>query len=75
MMHQTTTLAARRRRYITPIRRCKICGCHDDDACLTADGPCYRVYPRLCSACVNGERTLSDAEFLALDEVVMGGQG
>jgi hypothetical protein len=33
------------------IRRCRVCGCTDDNACLTAAGPCCWVAPDLCSAC------------------------
>lgn len=28
---------------------CIICGCTEDNSCITADGPCRWVYPGLCS--------------------------
>ncbi len=30
---------------------CRVCGCTNDRACVTPDGPCYWVEPDLCSAC------------------------
>ena len=34
-------------------RACRICGCTEDHACLTPDGPCYWIIDgNLCSACV-----------------------
>jgi hypothetical protein len=34
-------------------RRCNICGCTTEDACLGHDGePCHWVTPTLCSACM-----------------------
>ncbi|OGN92325.1 MAG: hypothetical protein A2Z75_04415 [Chloroflexi bacterium RBG_13_50_10] len=30
---------------------CKVCGCTDGNACVTAEGPCYWVMKGLCSAC------------------------
>lgn len=32
-------------------RRCRLCGCTDAAACVTAAGPCHWVAPDLCSAC------------------------
>lgn len=34
-------------------RKCRVCGCTQNKACRTADGPCHWVEPDLCSACVN----------------------
>lgn len=34
-----------------PVRKCRVCGCTDDKACHTEDGPCHWVEPDLCSAC------------------------
>jgi hypothetical protein len=34
------------------VRTCRVCGCTDDRACVTADGPCHWVEDSLCSACV-----------------------
>jgi hypothetical protein len=34
-----------------PARTCRVCGCTDDRACVTDDGPCHWVAPDLCSAC------------------------
>lgn len=31
--------------------KCRVCGCTDNKACTTADGPCYWIEPDLCSAC------------------------
>lgn len=33
-------------------RRCRECGCTDERACWTLEGPCYWVEEDLCSACV-----------------------
>ena len=36
-------------------RRCRVCGCHDDDClpCILRTGqPCFWFEPDLCSACV-----------------------
>lgn len=46
---------------------CRVCGCTDSRACVTADGPCYWVEPGLCSACVDLEevpavRVFTEAE-------------
>lgn len=30
---------------------CRHCGCTDDRACMTEEGPCAWVEPGLCSAC------------------------
>lgn len=34
--------------------RCRRCGCTDDRACATEDGPCSWAEPGLCSACASG---------------------
>jgi hypothetical protein len=34
-------------------RRCRICGCTDDHACVTKEGSCYWVEQDLCSACAS----------------------
>ncbi|MBN9078227.1 MAG: hypothetical protein BGN87_06415 [Rhizobiales bacterium 65-79] len=36
------------------VRACRVCGCTDMAACVTADGACYWVEPDLCSACIAG---------------------
>jgi hypothetical protein len=36
------------------IRRCKVCRCTDDRACLTEAGPCSWVSARVCSGCTLG---------------------
>ena len=33
-------------------RRCVVCGCTDNEACLTAAGPCYWFLPNVCSGCM-----------------------
>jgi len=33
------------------VRRCRKCGCTDERACITREGPCYWVAADLCSAC------------------------
>lgn len=37
---------------------CRVCGCTNNQACVTDDGPCHWVEPDLCSApiCVIGDR-------------------
>lgn len=40
---------------ILTARKCRVCGCSDDDCagCIAKTGhPCHWVAPRLCSACV-----------------------
>ncbi len=37
------------------IRRCRVCGCCDYQACMTEDGPCHWVEPDLCSGCAGKE--------------------
>jgi len=36
----------------TTPRKCRICGCTDNRACMSSRGPCYWVEPDLCSGCV-----------------------
>lgn len=38
-------------------RRCRICGCTDDRACVTDGVPCHWVEDDLCSACVPARAT------------------
>lgn len=33
------------------VATCRVCGCTETAACVTADGPCHWVAPDLCSAC------------------------
>ncbi len=33
------------------VRKCRVCGCTDDHACMTNEGPCHWVEEDLCSAC------------------------
>lgn len=33
------------------MRACRVCGCTDDRACITALGPCHWIGADLCSAC------------------------
>ncbi len=35
-------------------RKCRVCGCTKDKACMTKDGPCHWVEEDLCSACKGG---------------------
>jgi hypothetical protein len=35
------------------VRKCRVCGCTEDHACLTADGPCHWVEDDLCSVCAD----------------------
>lgn len=42
----------KRRRYIMNQRTCKLCGCTEDNACITDEGPCSWVLNNICSACV-----------------------
>lgn len=41
--------------------QCTECGCTDDQACVTDEGPCSWVQPGLCSACANPYPNLSAA--------------
>ena len=34
-----------------PPRACRVCGCTDDDACVTAAGACAWAEADLCTAC------------------------
>lgn len=38
-------------RMMPAVRACRKCGCTDDNACMTDEGPCRWVGPELCSAC------------------------
>jgi hypothetical protein len=33
--------------------KCRVCGCTEDNACVTDDGPCFWVEEDLCSACAS----------------------
>jgi hypothetical protein len=37
---------------------CVGCGCTDDRACATPDGPCFWVGPELCSSCATAAEDL-----------------
>ncbi len=37
------------------VRKCRICGCTWDNACMTEEGPCHWVETDLCSACADKE--------------------
>lgn len=41
-------------------RACRVCGCTQNNACLTADGPCHLVAPDLCSGCAGVPRRSAD---------------
>lgn len=41
-----------------PEGRCRRCGCVEEMACQTCEGPCYWVEPDLCSACWDSELDL-----------------
>lgn len=47
---------------------CRICGCTQNNACMTADGPCHWIETRLCSApaCAVHARKLTDADAFLL---------
>ena len=36
---------------VTADRKCRLCGCTEDRACVVAGEPCHWVEPDLCSAC------------------------
>lgn len=40
-------------RFLTDVcrARCRVCGCTDERACVTVEGPCRWIAPDLCSAC------------------------
>ena len=37
---------------INATKRCKVCGCTDDNPCMSTSGPCWWVTDELCSSCV-----------------------
>jgi hypothetical protein len=39
------------REFLESQRKCRVCGCTNDNACMTDKGPCSWVAPDLCSAC------------------------
>ncbi len=44
--------------------RCRYCNCHETNACVTEDGPCYWHKPGYCSACAEKHlEQLVDAAF------------
>lgn len=45
-------------------RTCRICGCTEGRACLTAAGPCHWIEPSLCSAagCAVHARAITEAD-------------
>ena len=47
------------------MRTCRVCGCDDEHACATIEGPCTWVEPDLCSACVAGGPLKLGADSLA----------
>ncbi|MDO8837992.1 MAG: hypothetical protein Q7V31_03625 [Parvibaculum sp.] len=36
-------------------RRCRVCGCTQNNACMTDEGPCYWIEKDLCSGCLDRE--------------------
>lgn len=49
--NQMSLTFSRKKPKSTPIRKCRVCGCDDNHACMTEEGPCYWVEDDLCSAC------------------------
>lgn len=43
------------------VKRCRRCGCTEDNACMTIQGPCYWVEDDLCSVCA-GKDEQEDSE-------------
>lgn len=41
-----------------PNAKCRVCGCTEEKACTTPQGPCYWVEDDLCSACAPAVRSL-----------------
>jgi hypothetical protein len=50
-------------------RICRVCGCTEENGCLTASGPCHWVAEDLCSACL--ERAQNKPVITALDIVAL----
>lgn len=40
---------------LLPPRKCRACGCTQNAACMTEEGPCYWIEEDLCSACLDAE--------------------
>ncbi|MDD3491929.1 MAG: hypothetical protein PHZ19_00335 [Candidatus Thermoplasmatota archaeon] len=49
------------------MKECRVCGCTEDNACVTDDGPCYWVEEDLCSACAAKSQQGLKAWCLACD--------
>lgn len=45
------------------VRACRTCGCTDERACMTDDGPCWWVEADLCSACTPEEEAAHGLPF------------
>ena len=41
---------------------CRVCGCTEQRGCITLAGPCHRIRPGLCSACVCPECGCEDID-------------
>jgi len=50
-------------------RQCRICGCTEDNACVTSDGPCHWVDVDLCSAGTELDMTQEDIQALEQAEI------
>ncbi len=56
-------------------RICRVCGCTEDNGCLTASGPCHWVAEDLCSACLEraqNKPVITALDILALNNVAFG---
>jgi len=42
------------------VRRCRVCGCTEDNACMTPDGPCCWAEEDLCSSCAAEMELIGD---------------
>jgi len=48
---------------------CRVCGCHDHNACIGKRGPCYRVEKDLCSYCAEARDIEADG-FITVHPVI-----
>lgn len=49
--------------FLTIDGKCRGCGCTQNNACMTEDGPCYWVETDLCSACAPPIDSMTDMLF------------
>lgn len=55
---------------VAKVRTCRVCGCTDERACMTIEGPCYWVAEDLCSACAFNLPRLAITDMDALRDML-----